>query len=317
MDKEKKISKSISFIIPTLNRHASLLTCLEKIDACLSQDRTTAEAIIVDSSFDDSSRRVSNKFDFARYLHSDVRNRSIQRNKGIKLSEGSVIAFLDDDSFIHKDWVEKVMYRLRDDNIDIVGGLVIDNDQELSRYHNTEVIGKVFPSGMTVANFGSRIDRFIEVDWLQGCNMAFKRKVFERIPGFDSACIGTAGYEETDLCIRAKKHGFKIYFDPQIVVEHVRGVRSDVDRDRNKLRGNYYASRNYSYFILKNFGLDMRKIIFIYFKETYWHMIKFAKDAKLTNFVGIFVNMYGKLVGTLLAYKYNFYVKMINRPLLK
>lgn len=307
----------ISIIIPTLNRPESLKACLGHIDACAGRENIELEAVIVDSSDNDASKAVSQDFSFARYIKTNVRNRSIQRDQGIQKSTGNIIAFLDDDCLVRDKWLINILKGCEQSDIDVIGGTVIDRDQERSEYYGTEIIGKVFPGGLTIANFNSPIGKNIEVDWLPGGNMAFRREVFSKISGFDKACIGTAGYEETDLCTRAKKSGCRLFFDPSIVVDHVRAKRADTDRDRRKARGRYYASRNYTYFLLKNYGLDIGKILFIYIKETYWQISYFIRKPALYNFYGIFANIFGKISGTLLAIRYHLFIKNKEKPLLQ
>ena len=306
----------ISIIIPTLNRPDSLNECLKKIDACLSRENVNLEAVIVDSSDNDYSKVVSEKFQFSKYIKTVVRNRSLQRNYGIREASGDILAFLDDDCLVREDWLKNVLRSYKRSGTDAIGGVVLDKDQERSEFYGTEIIGKIFSSGLTIANFNSLISRIIETDWLPGGNMAFKRSLFLKIAGFDKECIGTASYEETDLCLRAKIAGAKIYFDPSIVVDHVRAKRADVDRNRNRIRGRYFASRNYTYFLLKNYGADIRKLFFIYIRETYWHVSYFLKKPTTYNFFGIFANIYGKLAGTSVALGYHFFTKRTERPLL-
>ena len=69
-----------------------------------------------------------------------------------------------------------------------------------------------------------------EVRNLMGCNMSFRREVFERVGGFaeDIGRIGRypLGCEETELCIRARQvygaagEKIRIVFDPRAVVDH-------------------------------------------------------------------------------------------------
>jgi hypothetical protein len=69
-----------------------------------------------------------------------------------------------------------------------------------------------------------------EVRNLMGCNMSFRREVFERVGGFaeDIGRIGRnpLGCEETELCIRARQvfaragEKIRIVFEPRAAVDH-------------------------------------------------------------------------------------------------
>ncbi len=66
-------------------------------------------------------------------------------------------------------------------------------------------------------------DAVCEVDWVQGCAMAVRRTVWDRVGPFDE------GYwmyvEELDWCRRAKDRGYRIFFTPDAQVVHY-GKRS-------------------------------------------------------------------------------------------
>ena len=57
-----------------------------------------------------------------------------------------------------------------------------------------------------------------QVDGVLGCVMLFTRPCLEAVRGFDEAFF--AYYEEVDLCLRARRHGFRIVCAPQAVVTH-------------------------------------------------------------------------------------------------
>ena len=79
---------------------------------------------------------------------------------------------------------------------------------------------------------------------LIGCNMSFRREVFEQLGGFTTRLgrVGSKplGGEETELCIRIGKHapGRTVLYDPETSVHH------RVPRERSTLR--YFLSRCYS-----------------------------------------------------------------------
>lgn len=57
-----------------------------------------------------------------------------------------------------------------------------------------------------------------EVDQVMGAYMFIKKEVIEKIGGFDERFFNW--FEEVDLCLRTKKAGFKIMYDPQTMVVH-------------------------------------------------------------------------------------------------
>ncbi|MBI5452414.1 glycosyltransferase family 2 protein [Candidatus Gottesmanbacteria bacterium] len=68
------------------------------------------------------------------------------------------------------------------------------------------------------------------IDYVSGCCMLVKRKVFEKIGLFDEKYFFY--FEDADFCIRAKKAGFKVTVNPNVNIYHKLG--GSVGRWTNK-----------------------------------------------------------------------------------
>ncbi|MEM7599895.1 MAG: glycosyltransferase [Verrucomicrobiota bacterium] len=62
------------------------------------------------------------------------------------------------------------------------------------------------------------------VDWVPGAFTAIRREMLEQIGFFDERYF--LYYEETDLCLRARRQGWTIQFLPEAVVHHTGGGSS-------------------------------------------------------------------------------------------
>ena len=65
-------------------------------------------------------------------------------------------------------------------------------------------------------------DRDREVPWVKGAVLAIRRTAFEEVGGFDESFF--MYYEETDLCLRMAKKGWRVRFTPASEVSHLGGV---------------------------------------------------------------------------------------------
>lgn len=78
-----------------------------------------------------------------------------------------------------------------------------------------------------------------EYAWLSGCALALRRETFLALHGFDPDFF--LYYEDTDLCLRARRAGGKIGWCREAEVSHARQQSqvelSDYERERNLLRG--------------------------------------------------------------------------------
>jgi GT2 family glycosyltransferase len=143
------------------------------------------------------------------------------RNSGIAAATSAVIAFLDDDGVAAPDWLEHLLPAYADPEVIGVGGSVeplwLGGRPPWFPAEFDWVVGCTY-RGLPEATAPVRN--------LIGCNMSFRREVFEGVGGFLSGIgrIGTypVGCEETELCIRAGRRwpSKALLYEPRARVQH-------------------------------------------------------------------------------------------------
>ncbi|HHH52473.1 MAG TPA: glycosyltransferase [Bacteroidetes bacterium] len=95
-----------SIIMPTYNRAHMIGKAIESV---LSQTYTNWELIIIDDGSTDNTRETISKYQDKRikYYYQKNNGRSAARNKGIELSKGAYISFLDDDDYYLPEFLEE------------------------------------------------------------------------------------------------------------------------------------------------------------------------------------------------------------------
>lgn len=88
--------------------------------------------------------------------------------------------------------------------------------------------------------------RVEETDFATGCCMLVRKEVFEKIDLFDKKYF--LYWEDVDLCLRAKKAGFKIFYVPQAILWHKNASASGGAGGNLSV---YYQTRNRMLFALK------------------------------------------------------------------
>jgi glucosyl-dolichyl phosphate glucuronosyltransferase len=164
------------------------------------------------------------------------------RNTAIAEATADVIVFLDDDAAARPGWLAALLEPYSDPTVAAVGGVAhprwpsVGVPMRTARPHvlpgadprNRDATGEL--DWIVGCTYTGQPTRQAEVRNLMGCNMSFRREVFERIGGFaeDIGRIGKnpLGCEETELCIRARQayhqagEKIRILFEPRAIVDH-------------------------------------------------------------------------------------------------
>lgn len=91
--------------------------------------------------------------------------------------------------------------------------------------------------------------RPLEVDWVAGASLMMRRRMLDRIGGFDETFF--LYYEETDLCRRAAGAGWPTHYVPASVVAHV-GSGSTGLKTLSRMPAYWFDSRQH--YFRKNLG---------------------------------------------------------------
>jgi N-acetylglucosaminyl-diphospho-decaprenol L-rhamnosyltransferase len=194
--------------------------------------------VVVDNASDDDSLERLEKVD------PDVRVMRSGRNLGYGAGANRGVAVLDDDYVlvcnpdvvVHAGAVEVLIGSLDSDaSAGIAGPRILEPDG--SRYPSArafpssiDAVGHALLGAVRPGNRFTRryrrddlsVDRVSTVDWVSGACFLARRSLFEALGGFDE------GYfmylEDTDLCFRASRAGYRVLYAPEAVVSHLQGL---------------------------------------------------------------------------------------------
>lgn len=111
----------VSIIVPVYNVAGYVLKCLESL---WGQSYKNIEIVVVDDGSTDTSGEICDEFaknkKTVRVFHQNNQGLSAARNFGILEAKGELIALVDSDDFVAKDFVEKMVEVLKKNNADIV-----------------------------------------------------------------------------------------------------------------------------------------------------------------------------------------------------
>jgi len=238
----------VSVVISTDNRAASLSRTLEGLTR---QIYANFEVIVVTGPSADSTPAVIERYAGGiKRASCPTRNLSQSRNIGIRLSDGDVIAFIDDDAVPSERWLADLIAGFDEDEVAGVGGLVFDHTgyQLQYRYAVADRLGN--PRwNLTRAPLHMCFPGAPETPYLQGTNCAFRRSVLLEVGGFDEEY--EYHLDETDLCQRIVDAGYVIKPLDNAWVYHSY-LENAVRAPTRRLFNWYPLIKNKIYYSLKN-----------------------------------------------------------------
>ncbi len=253
-----KINKPhfISIVIPTLNMSDDIIRCLDYIKK-LDYPKKHVEIIVWDNgSTDGTQAGVSQAF---REMGKDEDWKGLnliksEENLGVYTSrdelfktispETEYVLSLDDDVFLPSDSLKILVKYLQDhSNAGIIGPRTVYDMKPNETAHGAGFVN-LWVGRYRDIDTGS----LAECDYVIGCCMLIKKEVISELKGFDRDYYTSHG--EVDFCLRAKKKGYKIFYDPNIIVRH--NVEAGGTKTLERI---YYLYRNKLLVIRKNASL--------------------------------------------------------------
>lgn len=121
---------------------------------------------------------------------------------------------------------------------------------ELLQGSRLGLLEKVFPSHVIAP---APSEHAAPTDWLSGSSLLIRRQVFETVGLFDDVFF--LYFEETDLCLRAQRAGYRCWYVPSSRVVHLEGQSTGVtDKSAEPQRLPRYWFESRRHYFMKNYG---------------------------------------------------------------
>jgi GT2 family glycosyltransferase len=217
----------VTVAVCTRDRPDDLARCLEAISQL---HYPHLDCLVVDNGSRDSSieHLVRARFPKVRYVCEQRPGLDWARNRAIAEARGDIIAYTDDDVIVDPDWVLSLV-RVFQENPDVmaVTGLVVPYALETEAQLLFEIYGG-FGRGFVRKRYQlqNHKSHWYDLGTGQigtGANMAYRRRLFETIGGFDPALdVGTVtnGGGDLEMFFRVLKEGHTILYEPTAIVRH-------------------------------------------------------------------------------------------------
>lgn len=141
-----------------------------------------------------------------------------KRDLGLEYAKGEICAFIDDDAYPDSDWLKNAIGYFQDIRIAAIGGPGLTPPEDNFWEQITGLVYRsYFCGGPTQHRFVKAKKEFV-TDY-PAYNLLVKTSILKKIGGYGSYFYGG---EDTFLCLKIIKAGYKILYDPEVVVYHHR-----------------------------------------------------------------------------------------------
>ncbi len=196
-----------SIIIPAYNAADTISACVRALkNQTVAADRY--EIIVVDDgSADNTAQRAAAAG--ARVIRQENAGAAAARNHGAQAARGEILLFTDSDCIPVPDWVARMVAPFADSSVAGAKGV-----------YKTEQSG--FTPRFVQQEYQDKYDgmaQLSEIDFVDTYSAAYRRDIFLRMGGFDTAFPG-ASVEDQEFSFRLAEAGYRLVFVPKAVVSH-------------------------------------------------------------------------------------------------
>lgn len=193
----------ISFVITALNSAKTIGDCLDSIFD-LDYPKEFMEVIVIDAVSKDTTLQIAEKYQVK--VFSKPLNAPAAYNYALKIANYNILAFVDADAKVEKDWLKKLVPHLSDPQTAGVSGNIEtwNNENPWAKSIGYEMKARY----ARIKNFTGRVATM---------NLLLKRSVLEEAGGFDE---GFPSQYDTELGFRISRLGYRIAFERNATCYH-------------------------------------------------------------------------------------------------
>ena len=250
----------VSIIILNYNGENFIERCLKSV---IADPYYPKEILLVDNASKDRSLEIARRFQDSITIVENPKNYGFPKgcNQGIQVSRGEIIILLNIDTVVRENWLKGLVDPLiTDPTIGLTGSKLLFLDGRTIQFAG----GRMHPNCLTTHDGYGELDienpQFSvrqEVEYLTGASVAIRRKVLDELGGLDEGF--PLYYEDIDFSCRAKKAGYRTFYEPKSVVLHFETFGTK----KKSTKYFYRYHRGRIRFLVKNFGLRYFLTVFL------------------------------------------------------
>ncbi|MEM3378033.1 MAG: glycosyltransferase [Candidatus Bathyarchaeia archaeon] len=193
----------ISIIVATFNNEQTIGECLRAIFE-LNYPKDFLEVIVIDGCSTDATLQIAQQYPVK--LVSAPLNAPAAYNYALKTVQNGIVAFIDSDAKVEREWLNKLVAYLSDSQVAGVSGGIETWNTENAWARSI---------GYDLKSRYARLKK--SVTRVATMNLLMKKQIIEEVGGFDE---NLPSQYDTDLGYRITSRGYKILFDPNAKCYH-------------------------------------------------------------------------------------------------
>ena len=227
------MTAQLSIVIPVYDNWWLTARCLRELDQLHRSGSAPFETIVVDNASTDETPEAIAAFPWVRYLrHETNRNFAGACNAGARMAEAPLVLFLNNDAYPLGDALTPLVAAFERPEVAVAGGALFFEDGV------TQAAGFVLLRNAhwhySCRNLPSSLDGVTtsrDALGVSGAAMAVRTDWFLDGGGFDESFVN--GFEDVDLCLRARERGAAIAYVAEARFAHYEGASAGrFDRER-------------------------------------------------------------------------------------
>jgi hypothetical protein len=248
----------IAFITVNFHSDQDTLEVVAQLEANILPKEVGLTIYCIDNSRSPDLRQSLAKFKHAVYLDSPgnigfAAGNNLGFRRALK-DQAEIIVLINNDTVVPPDLVQNILSSvIKDPQVGVLGGLIyFAKGFEFRKKYSRSELGRViwYAGGrhdwdnVYATHLGvdevdrGQFSRLTETDFVTGCLFIIRADVLKKVGLFDERyCLY---FEDSDLCLRIKKAGLKVVFDPQIKLWHKVAQSSGIGSPLN----DYFLTRN-------------------------------------------------------------------------
>jgi len=206
---------SVSIVIPNYQGYRLLEENLPKVILASQNpiNKITEIIVVEDASTDESVNLLKRQFgDIKLIVHKKNRGFVSSVNDGVKSAVGEFVCLLNTDVIPSPEFLENVLPHFENEK---VFGVSLNEEGESWTWTKG-----VFKDGYISYERGSKDNKTHETFWVSGGSGVFRKNIWTLLGGMDERLFSPFYWEDLDICYRAAKRGYRVYWEPRSKVTH-------------------------------------------------------------------------------------------------